>query len=61
MNTINQTIPTAFSPETAFAIALSETSDRPERADETLASFRFRLPSEDEFIRRGVPESALHD
>lgn len=61
MNTINQTIPTAFSPETSFAIALSETSDHAERTNETFASFRFRLPPEDEFIRRGIPESALHD
>lgn len=61
MNTTNQTIPTAFSAETAFAIALSETSDRPERTGESFASVRFWLPPEDEFIRRGVPESALHD
>jgi len=61
MNTVNQTIPTAFSPETSFAIALSETRDYPERADESFASFRLRLPPEDEFIRHGIPESALHD
>lgn len=61
MNTTNQTISTAFSPETSFAIALSETGDRLERIHETFVPFRFRLPPEDEFIRRGIPESALHD
>jgi len=61
MNTINQTIPTDFSPETAFAIALNESHVQPERSHETLVPFRFALPPEDKFSRRGIPESALHD
>jgi len=61
MNTSNQSIPTAFSPDTTFAIALSDFSDRSESNNETFVPFRFRLPPEDEFIRRGIPESALHD
>lgn len=61
MNTINQTIPTIFSPETAFPIALAESNQQTERTTEALLPFRFMLPSEDEFNRRGIPESALHD
>jgi len=61
MNTSNQSIPTVFSPDTTFAIAVSEFSDRSERPDESIVPFRFQLPPEDEFIRRGIPESALHD
>jgi hypothetical protein len=61
MNTINQTIPAAFSPETAFDIALSETVQSSPLPTEALLPLRFLLPSEDEFSRRGIPESALHD
>jgi hypothetical protein len=61
MNTINQTIPTAFSPETSFAIPLGESNQQPEFAGAALVPFRFMLPSEDDFNRRGIPESALHD
>jgi hypothetical protein len=61
MNTNNQTIPTAFSPETAFAIALNEANQQCQQVTEVLMPFRFMLPSEDEFNRRGIPESALHD
>lgn len=61
MNTINQTIPTAFSSETSFAIALGEANPSPKRAAEGLLPFCFALPSEDDFNRRGIPESALHD
>ena len=61
MNTSNQTIPTIFSPNTTFAIAIGEFSDRSEGNNETFGPFRLRLPPEDEFIRRGIPESALHD
>jgi len=61
MNTTNQTIPTAFSPETSFAIALNEADTQHERVTETLIPFHMMLPSEAEFASRGIPESALHD
>jgi hypothetical protein len=61
MNTSNQNIPTSFSPETSFAIALGEPSQPSERISKTPLPFRFVVPSEDDFNRRGIPESALHD
>ena len=57
MNTINQTIPTAFSPETAFAIALRNKRPSRTRRRNSLPPFGSVAASEDEFIRRGVPES----
>lgn len=61
MNTMNQTIPTTFNPETNFAVALAEASFAPNRAAEGGVPLRFVLPPEDDFNQRGIPESALHD
>ena len=61
MNTITETIPTAFSPETKFAIALHEGAEGHDRVNEIVAHHRFALPPEDEFTHRGIPESVLHD
>ena len=61
MNTINQTIPAAFSPDTLFAIPMQTVSDVNEREQETLSPRRFFSASEDELTRRGIPDSALHD
>jgi hypothetical protein len=61
MNTINQTIPAAFSPDTAFAIALQSVNDDNERENEIFIPFRFVSVAEEEFTRRGIPHSALHD
>jgi hypothetical protein len=61
MNTTNQSSPAVFSAETSSAISLGELNQQPEHTDELLTPARFRLPSEDDFDRRGIPESALHD
>lgn len=61
MNTINQTIPASFSPDTLFAIPLQTVSDGNEREKEILRPRRFFSASEDELTRRGIPASALHD
>lgn len=61
MSTIIEIIPAKVSPEIAFAVSLHDTGEKRERAAETLIPFRFVLPPEDEFARRGIPESALHD
>jgi hypothetical protein len=60
MNTIAETIPTAFSAETSFTVTLAASKER-KQANETPLPRPFPLPPEDRFIRRGVPESALHD
>lgn len=61
MNKINQNIPAAFSPDTAFAIPLQSVNDGNERENETFVPFRFVSVTEEEFTRRGIPHSALHD
>lgn len=61
MNAITETLPTTFSPETSFLIALHSKSDDREQAGETSIPYRFALPPEDKFTRSGIPESALHD
>jgi hypothetical protein len=61
MNTATETIPAAFSPETAFTISLSATNGETAQTKEALFSYRSGLLSEAELTRRGIPESALHD
>jgi hypothetical protein len=61
MNTINQTIPAAFGPDTAFVIAPQPVNDGHERERETFVPLRLLAASENEFTRRGIPHSALHD
>jgi len=61
MNTITESIPTAFTPETAFALSLRNAANKPDRADEGFAPRRFAQPTEDGFAERGNPQSALHD
>ena len=61
MNTTNQTIPATFSPDTVFAITLTESKQTPEHASEKPMSFQFAWPAEEELQFRGIPESALHD
>jgi len=61
MNTITESIPTVFNPETAFIPSLQSADDRFNRADEAFTPRRFTLPTDDGFAGRGIPESALHD
>lgn len=61
MNTITETIPAVFSPETAFSVSLQATNETSGQESEPVIPFRFALPLEDKFTRRGIPESALHD
>jgi len=61
MNTITESIPTVFNPETAFVPPLQYAADKSNRADEILIPRRFAEPSEDRFSERGIPHSALHD
>ena len=61
MNTITESIPTVFNPETAFVLSLQNAADQSKRADEIFTPRRFTLPTDDGFAGRGIPESALHD
>lgn len=61
MNTITESIPTVFNPETAFIVPLQNADDEFDRAEEAFAPLRFALPKDDGFAGRGIPESALHD
>jgi len=61
MSTTTEIIPTQFGPETTFAIALSETLERRELGNPMFEAFRNASPTADDFARRGIPESALHD
>jgi hypothetical protein len=61
MNTITESIPTVFNPETAFVLSLQSTDDKFNRADEAFTPRRFTLPTEDRFAERGIPQSAIHD
>ena len=61
MNTITETIPAVFSPETAFSISLHAMNEKPDQESGAVIPFRFALLLEDKFTRRGIPESALHD
>jgi hypothetical protein len=61
MNTITESIPTVFNPETAFALSLQSADDKFNRADEAFTSRRFTLATDDRFAGHGIPESALHD
>jgi hypothetical protein len=42
MNTISETIPAVFSPETAFSISLHAMNEKPEQESEGVVSLRFR-------------------
>jgi len=61
MNLLTETIPTAFCPETAFAIALHTVGKQHERSNEAQMTSHLIATSEDEFLHRGIPDSALHD
>jgi len=61
MNTLPETIPTAIDPETAFNVALGDKSERRDDPNESFVPHRFALPLADQFARRGIPASALHD
>lgn len=61
MNTINQTIPAASGPDTAFAIPIQPVKDGSEREDEELIPLRLLAAAENEFTGRGISASALHD
>ena len=61
MNTITESIPTVFNPETAFALSLQNADAKFNLADEGFTPRRFVLPTDDGFAGRGIPESALHD
>jgi len=61
MNTITESIPTVFNPETAFVLSLQNAADKSNRADEIFTPRRFARPTEDTFAERGIPQSALHD
>lgn len=61
MNTTNQSIPTSFAPETAFALSL-QTTDQDERLHDDLPSrVAFDCFSLLDRNRRGIPDSALND
>jgi len=61
MNASNQTIPTAFAPETSFALSLQTTHPNEKPREELLVrSTRDDFPMLDR-DRRGIPESALND
>ena len=61
MNTITESIPTVFNPETAFVPSLQSAANKFNRADEPYTPRRFTLPTDEVFAGRGIPESALHD
>jgi len=61
MNLLTETIPTAFCPETAFAVALHTSGKQHERSNEAQRMSRLISLSEDELMHRGIPDSALHD
>jgi hypothetical protein len=61
MKTLTESIPTAFNPETAFALSVQPGDEKSSRADEAFTPRRFTLPMDDGFAGRGIPESALHD
>jgi hypothetical protein len=61
MKTITESIPTVFNPETAFVLSLQSADDKFNRADEAFAPRRFTLPTDDGFLERGIPASAIRD
>ena len=61
MNTINQTIPTAFAPETAFALSLQATNSNEKPREKLVVHITFDDLAMLNRERRGIPESALND
>jgi hypothetical protein len=61
MNTTSDTILVNFNPETAFQIPARALQTNPDSNWENRQAARFGLPSEQDFLRGGIPESALHD
>ena len=61
MNTTSDTILVKFNPETAFPIPAPAVQTNPDSNWKNYQAARFGLPSEQDFLRGGIPESALHD
>lgn len=61
MNTTSESIPTTLSPETAFHLSLAPAPNQTAPAWDGSRTGRFDLPPERDFLRGGIPESALHD
>jgi len=58
MNTIPETITTAFAPETAFVLSLRPAD---QQDDELPAHFEMKRPVYQNREWRGIPDSALND
>jgi hypothetical protein len=61
MNTITETIPTAFAPETAFALSVHPGDQQETIAQEHSGRSVLNLPSPPNREWPGIPDSALND
>lgn len=61
MNTIPETIPTAFAPETAFVLSLRPADGQETLQEKLSPEFAIQSPTYVNLERRGIPDSALND
>jgi len=61
MNTVTETIPAVFKPETAFVLSVQQGDEKSNRADAAFIPHWVMPPPADDSVRHSAPWSAIHD